>query len=529
MTMATATTSPDTDVRIARMRALGFNASPYQEAVFRWVADGDTQAAFVDAVAGSGKSTTIMKAAGFCRPVARLNSAGNKAIQPPSILYLVFSKDMQTEVLNRSDRPNNMECSTTHSFGFAALRGSGKVKRFVVEQYKTGNLLKARLGKTVPFEEFRKVSGMATTIIAWWKNAGMHPDEVSMEDCLEALEDMACDENYPVSWAQGFAGDILAVFRDGLSGHAIDFDDMLYLPTIDDAIQLPAYDWVMVDESQDLNPCQIDLLTKYHNQHPNTRFLFVGDPYQSIFAFRGADPSATPRIIERFGCEKFPLSVTYRCPTNVVKAAQTYVPHLAAKPEAEAGEVTQIEEAEFFDAVQPGDMVLCRCVAPLITHCLAFIKKGRNARVLGRDIGRSLCALYKNHVTPKNDGDNYKALFEARAAALAKLGNPGQENRLQAMNDRFDALEILIPSADADEPTVLAAINAVFDDAKPTYTFSSVHKAKGQERDNVFLVRPELLPFPNATDIQQERNLKYVALTRAKKRFTYVITKPRER
>jgi superfamily I DNA/RNA helicase len=515
-----------TTARIDRMRKLGFDPSPYQEDIFRWVADGEGNA-FVDAVAGSGKSTSIMKAAKFCAPVTRTNADGRSVVTPPKLLYLVFSKDMQTEVLNRQDKPENMECSTTHSFGYSVLRGSGRYARWNVEQYKTGNLLKARMGKSVPFQEFVKISAIATAIIAWWKNQGMHPDSVTIEETLSALENAAVEENHPVQWAQRFADDILTVYREGLSGSLIDFDDMLYVPTIDDGYSFPQYDWVFVDEAQDLNPCQIAMLTKYAGQHPATRFLFVGDPYQSIFAFRGADPSAVTKLIAAFDCRSLPLSVTYRCPTAVVDAAKEFVPHLTARDNAPAGEVSSIEEKDFMEAVQPGDMVICRCVAPLIAHCLRFIKAGRNARVLGRDIGKSIVSLWKNYVLPECDGDNFRALYEARTKALAKLQTPDQQGRLQALSDRFDCLEILIPSPTSTNEEVVAAIQSIFDDAKPTFTFSSIHKAKGAERDNVFLVKPEILPFPKADDIQQERNLKYVALTRAKKRFTYVISAKR--
>ena len=54
--------------------------------------------------------------------------------------------------------------------------------------------------------------------------------------------------------------------------------------------------------------------------------------------------------------------------------------------------------------------------------------------------------------------------------------------------------------------------------------FSTVHKAKGLEAKDVYLLRPDLLPSPWATDeksIQQENNLLYVAITRAQNTFTY--------
>jgi superfamily I DNA/RNA helicase len=55
---------------------------------------------------------------------------------------------------------------------------------------------------------------------------------------------------------------------------------------------------------------------------------------------------------------------------------------------------------------------------------------------------------------------------------------------------------------------------------------STVHKAKGLEADNVFIICPELLPMrmegQQEWEYQQELNLKYVAVTRAKKRLVWV-------
>ena len=55
---------------------------------------------------------------------------------------------------------------------------------------------------------------------------------------------------------------------------------------------------------------------------------------------------------------------------------------------------------------------------------------------------------------------------------------------------------------------------------------STVHKAKGLEADNVFIICPEILPMisPGQLDWerQQENNLRYVAITRPKKCLTYV-------
>jgi superfamily I DNA/RNA helicase len=58
-----------------------------------------------------------------------------------------------------------------------------------------------------------------------------------------------------------------------------------------------------------------------------------------------------------------------------------------------------------------------------------------------------------------------------------------------------------------------------------TVTCSSVHKAKGLEADRVWVLRPDLMPFPKARpgeEMLQEENLKYVAYTRVKQELRTV-------
>jgi DNA helicase-2/ATP-dependent DNA helicase PcrA len=55
--------------------------------------------------------------------------------------------------------------------------------------------------------------------------------------------------------------------------------------------------------------------------------------------------------------------------------------------------------------------------------------------------------------------------------------------------------------------------------------FMTIHKSKGLENNTIFILHPELLPHPAATQewqMQQESNLKYVAITRAIENLIWV-------
>ena len=71
---------------------------------------------------------------------------------------------------------------------------------------------------------------------------------------------------------------------------------------------------------------------------------------------------------------------------------------------------------------------------------------------------------------------------------------------------------------------LMRAIIDLFSDKRAKVWLSSIHKAKGLEADRVVLLHPHLLPHPNAKkpwEKEQEANLKYVALTRAKQGLTF--------
>ena len=77
-------------------------------------------------------------------------------------------------------------------------------------------------------------------------------------------------------------------------------------------------------------------------------------------------------------------------------------------------------------------------------------------------------------------------------------------------------------------PGIIAEIKRVFDNNdKGEIMLSTVHKAKGLEADNVYILATERMPHPKATNPKEERNICYVAITRAKKNLFYCGPKPR--
>jgi DNA helicase-2/ATP-dependent DNA helicase PcrA len=115
--------------------------------------------------------------------------------------------------------------------------------------------------------------------------------------------------------------------RRMFASNAVDFDDMLYL-TVDVLERFPearekwqqAFRYVLVDEYQDTNHAQYRLLQLL--AEPDLNVFAVGDPDQSIYAFRGADIRNVLEFERDFpGAKTIALEQNYRSTNNILEAA----------------------------------------------------------------------------------------------------------------------------------------------------------------------------------------------------------------
>jgi len=126
---------------------------------------------------------------------------------------------------------------------------------------------------------------------------------------------------------------LYTTYQDILSSNnAIDFDDLILLsynlfiqnPKIA-ALYRRTYEYICIDEAQDLNYAQYQLLRSITvNEQRNV--MMVGDPNQSIFAFNGSSSEyMTKMFVEDFQPEIFELKENYRSSQNVIRAAQNII------------------------------------------------------------------------------------------------------------------------------------------------------------------------------------------------------------
>jgi superfamily I DNA/RNA helicase len=97
-----------------------------------------------------------------------------------------------------------------------------------------------------------------------------------------------------------------------------------------------------------------------------------------------------------------------------------------------------------------------------------------------------------------------------------------QANNLE---DRYDCLLVISGNCNS-VGEIHAEIKRIFSNQDEGITLSTVHKAKGLEADNVYVLATERMPHPKATNMEEERNICYVAITRAKQNLFYCGPKP---
>lgn len=492
-----------------------FKPSQNQTAFFTWVKTG-TGNGVLEAVAGSGKTTTIVSALPFMKGFVFLGAYNTK---------------MAKELKERTVGMKGVKAGTFHSAGLNALRFAYKNEQLIIDDKKCINLADV-VAASISGERgqiFDSIKGPTCAIVSMAKQRGFYTSILprpTFTDWVDMIEHFGLDENLPddirLSDVVEFAEMIL--FKSNSILSTIDFNDMVYLP-LQKNIRMLQNDWVLIDEAQDTNPTRRALAKKMLK--PTGRLVAVGDPHQAIFGFTGADNDALEQIVRDFNCIKLPLTVSYRCPKAVVKHAQNWVNHIQAAETAIDGEVSELDYKHLLGDVRAGDAVLCRYNKYLVNTCFKMIRAGIPAKIEGRAIGQGLIALAKRWKVK-----GYEALQNRLEAYLVretkKYIEKKQEEKADQLTDKVETLIVLIDRAREQGFTTIGELERMIDSMfsddvsndKKLVVLSSIHKSKGLEWENVFLLgRDQLQPSQFARQdwqMAQEINLIYVAVTRAK-------------
>lgn len=497
-----------------------FQPSKFQQAIYDFVLQGIGNL-IINAVAGSGKTTTIINI------MKLLNFNTHK------ICFLAFNKSIIAELKLKIDNIA-IDVKTINSLGWSAVFKYANIPQSKIStwtnDYKYSNYIKNELNRTIRPTSELEPDQLPTYISNLKKLTNLYRQTL----CKSGSDLLEVAEKYAIELVDNECEYVPQIVKWGLSNFdTIDFVDQIYIPVALNLRMPMQYDYVFIDEVQDLSACQRALFQKAVK--PNGRFIAVGDPSQAIYGFAGADVDSFNALKDIPNTSELPLSVCYRCGSDIVNLAKELVPNIEAKEDAEKGEI--IYDVTL-DMIQANDLILSRVNAPLIALCMRYIGQGTKAYVKGRDIGTNLIKMI-NDTNCRYIADVFKKIYKESDKVIAKIVRTNKCDKEEAMQtstyqsylDKVQAIEILSENLQLSND-VVNRIESIFKDESNGICLSSVHKAKGLEADRVFIICKDKFYNKYAMRIPtfavQEANLEYVAITRAKKLLGYVADKEME-
>jgi DNA helicase-2/ATP-dependent DNA helicase PcrA len=528
--------------------------SQYQQAIYDWLRGAKAKEVLVvEAVAGSGKSTTLL--GGLKVLLSLPNPTGW-----PSV-FLAFNRKIVSEFEAKTKAAGvEFRISTFNAMGNAFLRADPAYRRAQLDDKKyfwiaqdhfvaTYKLSKS-LAKTLASKAAKAADLIQNTLFDLHAQGAQAAFErlllrFEIDPSVEFTEG---DKKRVVSVE---LADMKAILARGMADKSrITFAEQIYLPASGKAGVVTPHAWVMVDEAQDLNAARLELVAKMLRE--GGRAVFVGDSFQAIYGFTGADTRSMQTIRDRFGATTLPLSICYRCPPDHIELVRAWPQGLGADIHPVPGRTHgalewMVGTTGLVESVRPGDLVICRKTAPLVQAFLALIKARIPARVEGQGLADHYADMAEE-VLKQCQAPEWRAVVPQ--VELVKCLAEWERQKTERLKARYGARSSLFQEEQkrlADEVSVLSVLwsfhlegggleqvgdfrgtlGRLFSEEEgqaKVVRLSSVHRAKGLEAENVYWLGPNDHRITKADPeaAQQERNLEYVALTRSKRRLVLV-------
>ncbi len=298
---------------------------------------------------------------------------------------------------------------------------------------------------------------------------------------------------------------------------------------------------LVIDEAQDMNEEEYGLISALIKQNEDIRVIAVGDDDQNIYEFRGSSPLYLKRFISEKGAAKHELNENFRSRKNLVEFTNQFVKTIRNRLKVIPIVSTQPEN---------GNIKLFRyqssnLITPLVNELIAAELSGTTC-VLTKTNEEALKItglLLRNGVKAKliqtNDGFSLRNLVEIRffldrinTGDNVIITDDTWKNAKRELTGRFQKsskLEIcsqIIKDFEATNPRIKykSDLDVFIHESKledfigepgETILVSTIHKAKGKEFDNIYLMLEDYYP---SNDVN--KRLLYVAMTRAKKNLT---------
>ncbi|WP_445735456.1 RecQ family ATP-dependent DNA helicase [Mariniflexile sp.] len=299
---------------------------------------------------------------------------------------------------------------------------------------------------------------------------------------------------------------------------------------------------LVIDEAQDMDADEFALINALIYQNEDMRVIAVGDDDQNIYEFRGASSKYIERFITERNAVKHELIENYRSKHNLVEFTNSFVktishrlkqiPIIAKQKDNGNIKLVRYQNGNLISPLVQ-DILLTElsgttCVltktneeALQITGLL--LKNGMQSKLIQTNDGFSLQNLKEVRflLNQINLGDDVFIITdEVWETAKRKLRNKFQQSsKLEICNNIIRDFEATNPKkkykSDLEVFIRESKLEDFYNENGETIFVSTIHKAKGKEFDNVFI----MLENFNPSSDEAKRQL-YVAMTRAKQNLT---------
>jgi superfamily I DNA/RNA helicase len=491
--------------------------SKEQEDIFAFCKHG-IQNLIVQAVAGAGKTTTLIECV-------------NQIESSKKILLLAHNKSTKDTLKSKIGDNPNVRIYTLHGlawrmftehFDYSPIIDDDKYRTYINQNI-----------DNITSDSYKELSSSSKLIyksnVFDLVNKARHNLKQSEKEISKLAK-----KKYGIRLIADEAHIVSKILKWGSENkETVDYQDLLSFP-YEFGYFTKKYlaDIIMLDEAQDASIAQQDVVSRCFKR--NTRLFAFGDKDQTINSWCGSDTDAFEHLkdanVFRRDAITLPLTTNYRCGTKIIEYAKRYTDNnIKPRDGAPDGE---IRHNMSLNNVVDGDMILCRNTAPLMEVYRNGVANGKKMYFRGEELGKNL----KIAVDCAYGSTIMEIIFSLKKRLMATwefLTKEYDLNPKESMTDSkivslFDTIKTLesLPKSVTTRKELERFIKEVFsDEGKEGIQLSTIHRAKGLEADNVFIVCPSLIPSKLATldwEKEEERHLQYVMCTRPKNTLNFV-------
>ncbi len=461
----------------------------------------------INAVAGSGKTTTVIEYAGS-RPAKS------------KILYLVFNKSVKLDAIKKFSQKNlqNVQVETAHSLAYRHMvfRNGYKVRNQGYQIHELTEIL--NISNSGEKHNEYVLANHILKFMSCYCNS--NKKELTETNYLDTLNDRKARSfafnhyNYIVNQA--------SVFLQLMSTGKIEITHDFYLKKFQLSNPDLNYDYILFDEGQDASPAMLDVFLKQ-----NATKVIVGDTHQQIYGWRYAINS-----LERTGFSPHFLSTSFRFPQQIADLA---------------GEVLNFKKLintyEPLQIIGSGVSTDSNTKAIIARSNLGLLMRAIECISEDTDIKH---IYFEGNIHSYTYADEGASLYDVLNLYNSKrylikdklIKSMSNINELEEYIDKTEDLQLgmmvkIVHTYGNEIPGLLKTLKEMHvekdEKDKAQIVFSTVHRCKGMEYDEIelindFITEDQLRKISETKEkenigiakLNEEINLLYVAITRTR-------------